>query len=351
VDECSNNSGVAMEICGDNSRCINTNGSYYCNCEDGFKLPKNPGNFTVDQPGRCRDINECRTFPGICGPNAFCSNTISNFTCTCEQGFVSSTGLTVFHPSHNVTCTDVCEIDETICGNGTCHQEASGHHCKCSAGFTNYGKKTSRCTEVDCGVFKDVNNQIKKFHVVEDHVKHLSESCRKLKESKDPTELNGEGLLKSLLTIIDQVLSTGFLNDNRKVSTFLDLVEQTLKLIGPFIKKPGTKISTSHAEMEMLVDTGSAIPKGLKTLSSKQAKLDIKMEEAAGNPSSYPGFTIVSLLSYSNLEESAGFFSGMEKTENQSFKMNSKVVTVSVSNRDTKHLKEPVNITLFHLDQ
>ncbi|MED6293045.1 hypothetical protein CHARACLAT_006813 [Characodon lateralis] len=399
LDECTDIDG-ATEICGNNSRCINTNGSYYCNCKDGFALQKNPGNFTADQSGRCRDINECKTFQGICGPNAFCNNTISNFTCTCEQGFVSSTGLTVFHPSDNVTCTDkdeckeenacglnascqntqgsyycicntgfglksgksnftgkgeqckdVCEIDETICGNGTCHQGASGHYCKCSAGFTNYGKKTSRCTEVDCGTFNDVNNQIKTFYVVEDPLKHLSESCRKLKESKDPTELNGEGLLKSLLTIIDQVLSTGFLNDNRKVSTFLDLVEQTLKLIGPFIKKPGTKISTSHAEMELLVDTGSVIPKGLKTLSSKRAKLDIKLEEAAGNPSSYPGFTIVSLLSYSNLEESTGFFSGMEKTENQSFKMNSKVVTVSVSNRDTKHLKEPVNITLFHLDQ
>lgn len=126
-------------------------------------------------------------------------------------------------------------------------------------------------------------------------------------------------------------------------------MEQAIRIIGPLTKAPGTERSTSHTELKLLVHTGSAIPQGLKTLSSKQAKLDIKLEEAAGDPSFYPGFTTVSLLSYANLEEYAdGFF---YRNENESFKINSKVVTVSVSNRDTQHLKEPVNITLYHLDQ
>ncbi|KAM4716447.1 adhesion G protein-coupled receptor E4-like, partial [Anableps anableps] len=249
-------------------------------------------------------------------------------------------------------CEDICEIDEKICGNGTCHRGASGHYCACFAGFTNYGNKMARCTELDCGVFKNVNNLIKKFFIVQDDMKQLSESCLKLSESKDPKELNGEGLLKSLLSVTDQVVSTGFLSDNRKVSTFLDLMDLTLSFIGPFIKTPGTKRSTNHTELELLVHTGSAIPQGLTTLSSQHAKLDIKLEEAAGDPSSYPGFTTVSLLSYLNLEKwTDGFFHGMRKNESQDFKINSKVVTVSVSNRNTKHLKEPVHITLYHLDQ
>lgn len=64
------------------------------------------------------------------------------------------------------------------------------------------------------------------------------------------------------------------------------------------------------------------------------------------------GFTTVSLLSYANLEDSAdGFFSGMKPQAGQLFKINSKVVTVTVSNRNTTHLKEPVKLTLYHLKQ
>lgn len=61
------------------------------------------------------------------------------------------------------------------------------------------------------------------------------------------------------------------------------------------------------------------------------------------------GFTTVSILSYANLEDSAdGFFSGMES---QSFKINSKVMTVAVSNTNTSRLQEPVNLTFIHLDK
>lgn len=64
------------------------------------------------------------------------------------------------------------------------------------------------------------------------------------------------------------------------------------------------------------------------------------------------GFTAVSLLSYENLEDSAdGFFSGMKPRVNQGFKINSKVMTVTVSNKNTNHLKEPVKLTFNHLKQ
>lgn len=64
------------------------------------------------------------------------------------------------------------------------------------------------------------------------------------------------------------------------------------------------------------------------------------------------GFTAVSLLSYANLEDSAeGFFSGMKPQVGQSFKINSKVTTVTVSNTNTSHLIEPVKLTFYHLKQ
>lgn len=56
------------------------------------------------------------------------------------------------------------------------------------------------------------------------------------------------------------------------------------------------------------------------------------------------------MLSYANLEDSAdGFFSGMEYKDG--FEINSKVMTATVSNTNTSHLQEPVNLTFIHLDK
>uniref|UniRef100_A0A3Q3WJC0 Uncharacterized protein n=1 Tax=Mola mola TaxID=94237 RepID=A0A3Q3WJC0_MOLML len=63
-------------------------------------------------------------------------------------------------------------------------------------------------------------------------------------------------------------------------------------------------------------------------------------------------FTTVSFLTYENLEDSAdGFFSGMNPHVGESFKINSKVTTVVVSNSNTSQLKEPVNLTFHHPEQ
>ena len=33
------------------------------------------------------DINECVEYPGICGSNAVCVDTIGNYTCSCQDGY------------------------------------------------------------------------------------------------------------------------------------------------------------------------------------------------------------------------------------------------------------------------
>ncbi len=64
-----------------------------------------------------------------------------------------------------------------------------------------------------------------------------------------------------------------------------------------------------------------------------------------------PGFTTAALLSYKDLDESLNSYFNQLKTEQkQTFKINSKVVTVTVSNRETDNLKKPVNLTFSHLE-
>ncbi|XP_060882215.1 adhesion G protein-coupled receptor E2 isoform X1 [Labrus mixtus] len=393
IDECVDIDGnPGSGPCEMYSTCVNTEGSYSCECFDGFSSKSST---------QCADINECSTQKDICGPNAECKNTIPHYSCTCKEGFISTAGRKTFGHIDKDTCTDVdeckvdkvcdqnatcnntlgsyhcfcnpgfgltsgqsyytgtqgqcediCKVDKTICGNGTCHRGANGHHCACHAGFTNYGNNGSRCTALNCDVYKDTSYLRATFPVAHDLVVQLNKSCLELTESEDSTELDGEELLKRLLSVIDNLLSGETFSDNRKVSIFLDLVENTLKLIGPFMKPPGTKISSTHTELQLLLHKGADLPQGAVVLSSMQAQLDMQMETAAGDPSSYPGFTAVSLLSYANLEGSAeGFYSGMKPKGKERFKINSKVVTVSVSNTNTSHLQEPIKLTFNHLEK
>ncbi|XP_067427307.1 adhesion G protein-coupled receptor E5 isoform X3 [Thunnus thynnus] len=337
------------ELCGDNAECLNTVGSFYCRCADGFRSTTGNVNFSAETPAKCKDINECDDST-ICGPNAKCFNLSPHYYCTCENGFISR--MEKFQNSDNVTCRNICTIDNTICGNGTCHPGATGHYCACHAGFTNYGNKESRCTELKCDEFKDMNI-LSTFPIANDLLMQLKKTCLELTNNENSTsDIVGEDILERLLSMIDKYLSSGAFNDNRKVSTFLDLVESALRLTGAFIKTPKTNKSFKYTELEMLVRKGSDIPKGAVNLSSKHAQVDLQWETAAGDPSLYPGFAAVSLLTYRTLEEFAnGFFSGMKPQENESFKLNSKVVTVTVSNRNTSRLEKPVQLNFKHLEE
>ena len=74
--------------------CINTVGSYQCDCKEGFRLATDDRNCTgyILPCYMCMytyymtDINECVTFNGYCDQN--CTNTIGSYTCSCVEGFV-----------------------------------------------------------------------------------------------------------------------------------------------------------------------------------------------------------------------------------------------------------------------
>uniref|UniRef100_A0A671T4M9 Si:ch211-241f5.3 n=1 Tax=Sinocyclocheilus anshuiensis TaxID=1608454 RepID=A0A671T4M9_9TELE len=65
-----------------------------------------------------------------------------------------------------------------------------------------------------------------------------------------------------------------------------------------------------------------------------------------------PGFTTAAFLSYKSLEKSLNsYFNHLETWQNQTFKINSKVVTAAVSNNETTNLKKPVHLTFSHLEK
>jgi hypothetical protein len=63
--------------CDQNAQCINTDGSFKCECDAGFK----------GDGYNCVDIDECLNDPNLC-ENGQCLNYPGSFRCECEMGFM-----------------------------------------------------------------------------------------------------------------------------------------------------------------------------------------------------------------------------------------------------------------------
>ena len=75
MDECSHRE----DDCEANSNCINTIGSYRCECKLGYLQLLSDG-----IGARCQDIDECVTNP--CSYPTVCRNTVGSYICECEKG-------------------------------------------------------------------------------------------------------------------------------------------------------------------------------------------------------------------------------------------------------------------------
>lgn len=120
-NECAN---PANNNCTSLQNCVNTLGSYTCQCRTGYT-----GQFE-----NCVDINECTT-GSPCPTNANCANTIGSYTCTCRPGFAGQ------------TCTDINECLSVQCpANSNCLNTVGSFNCRCNAGFIN---QSNVCVDVN----------------------------------------------------------------------------------------------------------------------------------------------------------------------------------------------------------
>ncbi|XP_022906889.2 fibrillin-2-like [Onthophagus taurus] len=126
LDECA----LIPRAC-DGGDCVNTDGSYRCEC---------PMGYTLDGSGRtCIDENECEITKGVCG-NGTCVNVIGGFECTCSDGFA---------PGPLQSCEDVNECHEI--GNQCafrCHNVPGSFRCICPYGYA-LAPDGRHCQDVD----------------------------------------------------------------------------------------------------------------------------------------------------------------------------------------------------------
>ncbi|KAK3597236.1 hypothetical protein CHS0354_004990 [Potamilus streckersoni] len=117
IDECTSHPCIGV-----NSRCINTLGSYICDCLPGFN----------NISSVCQDVNECDD-GRLNECTQICQNSIGSYSCFCHDGFFLNGTLChvcdKFHYGPN--CSQPCN-----CGIGAdrCDQKTG---CICKPGFTN----------------------------------------------------------------------------------------------------------------------------------------------------------------------------------------------------------------------
>ncbi|ELU15993.1 hypothetical protein CAPTEDRAFT_34995, partial [Capitella teleta] len=99
--------------------CINTRGSYTCDCDEGYELHPNGKS--------CIDINECLGERGT-NYNVDCHNCINtrgSYTCDCDEGYE-------LHPDRK-SCIE-CDVDNGGCQH-QCNENDMDKWCSCDEGF------------------------------------------------------------------------------------------------------------------------------------------------------------------------------------------------------------------------
>ncbi|KAL3861926.1 hypothetical protein ACJMK2_007937, partial [Sinanodonta woodiana] len=185
IDECDTETNYCKQIC------LNTDGSFLCLCQTGFKLDSDAKS--------CSDINECEEVTHTC--SHVCVNTIGAYNCSCFPGyeletstnncrqgsanagcdqldcslatgcFVNSTGNPVCFckvgkklGADGKTCQDINECEESRCKQ-VCHNTDGSFLCSCNNGFSlnddklscsactgmTYGTNCSKTCECDIG--------------------------------------------------------------------------------------------------------------------------------------------------------------------------------------------------------
>lgn len=131
IDEC-----LTMEnhCRNDNSRCVNTNGSFFCQCQPGYELTSD------NSSTKCTDIDECRLKRNVC--DHYCVNLVGSFKCVCRRGFHIDS-------KNRTRCVDIneCSINKRICSHD-CRNVQGSYRCGCPTGFK-LGTNQRTCEDVN----------------------------------------------------------------------------------------------------------------------------------------------------------------------------------------------------------
>ena len=136
-DECEKQNG----FCHEHVHCMNTIGSYICGCRNGYDTVTEVNwELRITEPN-CVDIDECRN-RDTCRKKSTCKNTDGSYICQCDPGFRGD------------LCEDIDECNQTsTCDvNAACLNTEGSYICSCNSGYRGNGKtcKRGQCDDQRC---------------------------------------------------------------------------------------------------------------------------------------------------------------------------------------------------------
>ncbi|KAK3579903.1 hypothetical protein CHS0354_031421 [Potamilus streckersoni] len=130
IDECNEISDKC------NQKCVNAEGSFSCECEEGFALSTD---------GRtCEDIDECERNLDNC--DQICTNGVGNFTCGCFPGFKHNVSMNI---CIRTEVPNVCDKPAINCNlTSGCTSNNGSATCFCAKGFQ-LSNEGTKCLDID----------------------------------------------------------------------------------------------------------------------------------------------------------------------------------------------------------
>uniref|UniRef100_A0A2K6MQM6 Adhesion G protein-coupled receptor E2 n=1 Tax=Rhinopithecus bieti TaxID=61621 RepID=A0A2K6MQM6_RHIBE len=351
INECGSPSKVS---CGKFSDCRNTEGSYHCVCNPGYELVSGAKTFKNESENTCQDVDECQQNPRLCKSYGTCVNTLGSYTCQCLPGFK-------FKPEDPKLCTEVDECSSGLhqCDSSTvCFNTVGSYTCRCRPGWEpkhgiQNNQKDTVCEEMNFPTWTPPPGV---------HSQTLSQFFNKVQDlGRDFKTSSANVTIQSILKGLDELLEApGDLEtlprfQQHCVAThLLDGLEDVLRALSKnlsvgllnFRYPAGTELSL---EVQKQVDRNVTLRQNQATM-----QLDWNLAQKSGDPgSSVVG--LVSIPGMGKLLAEVPLVSEPEKRVvlNETHQgllpiLLSDVISAFLSNSDTQNLSSPVTFTFSH---
>ncbi|XP_038168513.1 adhesion G protein-coupled receptor E5 isoform X4 [Arvicola amphibius] len=290
-------------ICGSFATCKNSEGSYYCTCNLGYKLRSGKTSFANKSENTCEASVDTGVTPAPSGIH----------TVTAEPGSLPKQPATV-HPrtqpggpgEKTPKDIDECSTGQHQCHNSTtCDNTQGSYKCRCRPGWKLISRlpsdpKSTKCQEPfpawtllptaqsrSLSRFSvEVQNLLRDFDpaIASYTIQKLIEAMDKLLEA--PTD-------------IDTLNAT----DRHLVATqLLKYMEQSLRMLAQFLPKgPFTYTSPSNTELSLMIKEQDN--KDVTTVYHSQAWMKLDWALTAGAESSENGYSLAGILSSPNVQK------------------------------------------------
>ncbi|XP_063472335.1 adhesion G protein-coupled receptor E2 isoform X10 [Symphalangus syndactylus] len=355
INECASPSEVS---CGKFADCRNLEGSYHCMCSPGYELASGAKTFKNDSENTCQDVDECQQDPRLCKSYGTCVNTLGSYTCQCLPGFK-------IKPEDPKLCTDVdeCSSGQHQCDNSTvCFNTLGSYSCRCRPGWKpKHGipnnQKDTVCEEMTFPTWTPPPGV---------HSQSLSRFFDKVQDLRRDYEPGlAESSIRSILQALDELLEAPGdletlprLQQHCVASHLLDGLEDVLRGLSKnlsegllnFSYPAGTELSL---EVQEQVDRNVTLRQNLAVM-----QLNWNLAQKSGDP----GPSVVGLVSIPGMDKLLAEAPLVLEPEKQvvlhethqgllqdgSPILLSDVISAFLSNNNTQNLSSPVTFTFSH---